>query len=84
MGYYVSRSRVQFLSKTGQTRVFGRSPHKAGFPGRPSRRLEQYEEETQAVDVAPRINVQPAHLRLLRPDELVQLGVNRRVGQPVP
>ena len=46
------------------------------------------EQHAQAVDVAARVDVQPAHLRLLRThvsrraDELVQLRVNRRVRQP--
>ncbi len=46
------------------------------------------EQHAQAVDVAARVNVQPAHLRLLgahvgrRADELVQLRIDRRVGQP--
>ncbi len=47
--------------------------------------IEQY---SQAVDVAARVYVQPAHLRLFRThirrraDELLQLRVHRRVGQP--
>ena len=46
------------------------------------------EQHTQAVDVAARIDVQPAHLRLLgahvsrRADKLMHLRVNGRVGQP--
>ena len=45
------------------------------------------EQHPQAIDVAARINVQPAHLRLLRAHvgrrahELVQLRVNRRIRQ---
>jgi len=47
----------------------------------------RHQQDAQAVNVAARINIQPAHLRLLgthirrRPDELLQLRVNRRIGQ---
>ena len=45
-------------------------------------RQQLVEQHPQAVDVTARINIQPAHLRLLRahvsrgPDELLELGVN--------
>jgi hypothetical protein len=48
---------------------------------------EFVEHHAQAVDVTARVNVQPAHLRLLRThggrraNELMQLCINRRVGQ---
>ena len=55
--------------------------------GRPAR--EQFvEQHAQAVNVAARINVQPAHLRLFRAhvgrraNELMQLRVDRVVRQP--
>ena len=51
-------------------------------------RQQFVEQHAQAVDVAARVDVQPAHLRLFRThvrrraDELLQLRVNRLVRQP--
>ena len=48
------------------------------------------EQHAQAVDVAARVDVQPAHLRLLRThvgrraDELLERREERLVGQPLP
>ena len=50
-------------------------------------RQQLVEQHPQAVDVAARVDVQPAHLRLLRthvgrrPDELLELRIDRLLGQ---
>ena len=62
--------------------------HQLLFIKRRAARQQFVKQHAQAVDVAARVNVQSAHLRLLRThvgrraDELMQLRIDRRVRQP--
>ena len=87
-GAQASRRTQRFFLTDGAAHGVQPGPNQLlGIKRRPAG--EQFvEQHAQAVDVAPRIDVQSAHLRLLgahvsgRADKLAQLGIDGQVRQP--